>query len=648
MEWSRERTESSLRRMCDAIAHRGPDDQGLRWENGVGLAMRRLSIVDVAGGHQPMSNEDGTLWIVFNGEIYNAPALRQKLIARGHRFRTRTDTEVIVHLYQDDELHFADEMRGMWALAIHDTRTGRVVLSRDRMGMKPLFVYAESARAVFASELRAFRAVAADLDTTALELDPAAAQAMLSWSYIPGNSTIYRRIRSVEPGTHEIVAPGGAVMRRRYWQLCANADAQRVQSMGEAVELTGSELRRAVREHLESDVPVGAFVSGGIDSGLVAAYAAETAPSLSTFSIGFDLSRFDESVYADAVAKTLGSEHLLHRMGAADVYGALVDVLVRSDGPFGDSSLIATWAVSRLAAQTHKVVLSGEGGDEVFAGYLKHSIVRWRDRLHSIPVAPFQAAEFLLRRLPQSRERRTTDLVRKLRRAVSALSLPPDAGYAALTRIAALDQTSSMMLEAPLDSPFLGFVEAKFTAAAGHDELSKTLATDIALVLPNDMLSKVDQASMLNSLETRVPLLDHRLVEIGWGLPNRFKLGPRHGKLVLRELFRRRYGNRLARRPKQGFQVPVESWLAGPLAPALEWVFAPGRLERHGLLNPGAFDAERRRALLVKQPLLLWNAFCLAVWCEVSVGAIGDAELRDVLSAPNGESPTRTRLRAVS
>jgi asparagine synthase (glutamine-hydrolysing) len=655
-DWPRERTESALRRMCDAMVHRGPDDGGVRWESGVGIAMRRLSIVDVAGGHQPLSNEDGTLWIVFNGEIYNAPALRQKLIARGHRFRTRSDTEVVVHLYQDEGLHFADEMRGMWALAIHDTRTGRVVLSRDRMGIKPLFLYTRGERTVFASELRAFRAIGGDLGSGALALDPAAAQAMLSWSYVPGSSTIYRDIRSVEPGTHEMVTLRGAIMRRRYWQLRANPDSERVRTMEEALELTGSELRRAVREHLESDVPVGAFVSGGIDSGLVAAYAAEAAPALSTFAVGFDVPAFDESAHAEEVARRVGSKHVLHRMGNSDVYGALVDVLVRCDGPFGDSSLIATWAVSRLASRTHKVVLSGDGGDEVFAGYVKHSIVRWRDRLHVLPSAPFRAADILLRRMPQSRERRMTDLIRKMHRGVRALGLSPVAGYAALTRVAALEDTASMILDVPADSPFREIVERMFSTAPGDDELSKTLATDIALVLPNDMLAKVDQASMLNSLETRVPMLDHRLVEIGWSLPDRFKLGSRHGKLVLRELFRRRFGDKLAARPKQGFQVPVESWLAGPLEPALAWVFAPDRLARYGVLNPRAFDADRRHALQVHQPLLLWNAFCLAVWCEVSAGDIDESELRAVLggharppsSKQNGGSTPRGKLRAVS
>jgi asparagine synthase (glutamine-hydrolysing) len=651
-DWSRGRTEAAVTAMCNAILHRGPDDHGMRWESGVGLGMRRLSIVDVAGGHQPLSNEDGTLWIVFNGEIYNAPELRQKLLARGHRFRTRSDTEVIVHLYEEEGLHFADEMRGMWALAIHDTRTGRLILSRDRVGIKPLFVHCRGAQTVFASELRALRAIDGELGAGALDWDPAAAQAMLSWSYVPGNSTIYKSVRSVEPGTHEVIGSGGAIMRRRYWQLAPNDDAARVRTMSEAVEVTDAELRRAVREHLESDVPVGAFLSGGIDSGLVAAYAAESAPTLSTFSVGFDNPTFDESPYAQAVARALGSQHVLHRMGDKDVYGALVDVLVRCDAPFGDSSLIATWAVSRVAARTHKVVLSGDGGDEVFAGYVKHSIVRWRDRLHGLPSVTFRAADLLLRGLPQSRERRTTDFVRKLRRAVGALGVSPEAGYAALTRIASLDETRSLMAPPIVDSPFQEYVERMFLGAPGDDELAKTLSTDVAIVLPNDMLAKVDQASMLNSLETRVPLLDHRLIEVGWSLPERFKLGPQRGKLVLRELFRRRYGDRLANRPKQGFQVPVESWLDGPLAPALEWVFSGKRLERHGLLRPECFDAEGRRALQVSRPLLLWNAFCLAIWCEVSVGAIDQDELRDILvsgtSVPEGARARRVPLRAVS
>jgi asparagine synthase (glutamine-hydrolysing) len=237
---------------------------------------------------------------------------------------------------------------------------------------------------------------------------------------------------------------------------------------------------------------------------------------------------------------------------------------------------------------------------------------------------------------------------------MSALALPPEAWYAALTRIAALDDARAMMREPPRDSPFLDLVERAFASAPGDHELAKTQAADIAIVLPNDMLTKVDQGSMLRSLEIRVPLLDHRVIETGWSLPDSFKLGSRGGKLVLREIFRQRFGARLADRRKQGFQVPVESWLAGPLAPALDWVFAPKRLARYGLLNAESLSSDRRRSLLVNQPLLLWNAFCLAVWCEVSSGGVECGELREVLSGRHvprhqgGDDGGRSRLRAVS
>jgi len=376
-------------------------------------------------------------------------------------------------------------------------------------------------------------------------------------------------------------------------------------------------------------------------------------PSLSTFAIGFDIPAFDESEHAATVAAALKSRHYLRRISTRDVYGALVDVVSQLDAPFGDSSLIAAWTVSKLAAKTHKVVLSGDGGDEIFAGYVKHSIVHWRRRLNRIPSRSIRAFDSLLRALPQSRERNTSNLVRQARKALGALGVPAQDGYAALTRIATLADTATLLAQPVADSHFARLVEEVYAAGSGDDELSKTLATDLAIVLPNDMLFKVDQASMLNSLEVRVPFLDHRLVEIGWSLPDAFKLGPRRGKLVLRELFRRRFPERLAQRAKQGFQVPVESWLAGPLVPAMDWVFARERLERHGLLDPRRFGPEPRRDLLAQCPLVVWNAFCLAVWCETSTGAVGSDELRGILTGgPRGahlsnRAPTAVARRTV-
>ncbi|HEU4412048.1 MAG TPA: asparagine synthase (glutamine-hydrolyzing) [Polyangiaceae bacterium] len=622
--------------MAEAMAWRGPDGGGVASHPAATLAMKRLAIVDVRGGQQPMQNEDGSIVLVFNGEIYNAPALRRSLRSEGVPFRTRSDTEVVLRLYERDPASVERHLAGMWAFAVHDRRRGRLVLSRDRFGIKPLFVAEAEGGLAFASDLRCFGPLAGGRPAfrRALRPDPAAAHAMLAWGYVPDERTIYEGVARLEPGARlEVDLGSGERRRERYWSLEPSAEAARVRTLDEACELVEPLLRRAVREHLESDVPVATFLSGGIDSSLVSAYARDASgEGLEAYSVGFREAAFDESPAAREAARALGVTHTVGVVDEGVARAHLADALLAADEPFGDSSLVASYLVARLASRRHKVVFGGDGGDEVFAGYRKHRIVALRGALGPVPFAR-QALSGALARLPEQNERgggRYASALRALGRARRGLEGSDAEGYAALTQVASLDAAAPLAVAPASPERWLAPTLGRFRDAPGSS-LQKTLASDLGGPLPNDMLTKVDRATMACSLEARVPFLDHRLVEAGLGLPRAVTLGPRgEGKVVLRALAERRFGPALSRRPKRGFEVPVEAWLRGPLAPACDALFRAGRLERDGLLAPGALSGGRWREWARTKPLLLWHAFALAAWAEVALGGGPDA-LREAL-----------------
>ncbi len=609
--------------MCRTIRHRGPDGGGVVAHAGATLGMARLAIVDIEHGVQPMLSDDGTIALVYNGEIYNAPALRTRLERDGVRFRTRSDTEVVLRLYERDPERVEEELVGMWAFAIHDRRRQRVVLSRDRFGIKPLFVADAGQEVAFASELRCFAHVR-DRPGFGPLLRPSAsaAHAVLSWGYVPELDTIYAGIKRLEPGTRLEIDLHRSVRRtRRYWTLRPNEDASRVRTLEEACDLTEPLLRRAVTEHLESDVPIAGFLSGGIDSSLVCAYAAgASSRPIQAFTIGFKDPRFDESAHAREVAAALGMELRVEYLDEARLRTSLADALLAYDEPFGDSSNLATFLLSRMVGATHKVALGGDGGDEVFAGYKKHRIVALRDALGRVPLVRSGLAAALAA-LPArtDRSRAWTDMLRVARRASRGLGGSDAAAYAALTQVAPLARTAPLVLESSRADRLLDAAVQRFSDMDAT-QLQRTLFCDLASVLPNDMLTKVDRASMACHLEVRVPMLDHRLVEAGVGLPQRFTLGAR-GKEVLRALFQRRFGERLANRKKQGFGVPVERWLGQSLAPACDALFDARSLDDIGLLSSKELGQGRWRSWLRKDPQILWHAFALAAW---SVATLGD------------------------
>ncbi|MCU0686799.1 MAG: asparagine synthase (glutamine-hydrolyzing) [Polyangiaceae bacterium] len=620
--------------MAEAMAWRGPDGGGTTFDPAATLAMKRLAIVDVQGGQQPMLSDDGMVALVFNGEIYNAPALRRSMRSEGVHFRSRSDTEVILRLYERDPDSVERHLAGMWAFAVHDRRRGRLVLSRDRFGIKPLFVVEAGGGLAFASDVRCFRPLVAarPVFARALRPDPGAAHAMLAWGYVPDERTIYQGVTRLAPGARLWLELGsGEVRRVRHWSLEPSAEAARVRTLGEACELVEPLLRRAVREHLESDVPVATFLSGGIDSSLVSAYARDASGAgLEAYSVGFRERAFDESSAARETALALDVTHTVGVVDEASARARLADALLAFDEPFGDDSLIATYLVADLAAHRHKVVFGGDGGDEVFAGYRKHRIVALRGAL-GVAGGAVGAA---LGRLPGGADRsgRYASALRTLGRVRRGLEGSDAEGYAALTQLVSLEVAAPLAAAPDRPEPWLAPTLARFRAAPGS-ALQKTLASDLEGPLPNDMLTKVDRATMARGLEARVPFLDHRLVEAGLGLPRATTLGTR-GKAVLRELAERRFGPALARRPKRGFDVPVEAWLRGPLEPACEALFRADRLARDGLLSPDALAGGRWRAWARTQPQLLWHAFALAAWAEATLGGGPDA-LRDVLKPRN-------------
>lgn len=627
-----EKSSAIVAAMAERIHHRGPDGGGTVAHPDATLGMKRLAIVDIEHGHQPLANDDGSIVIVYNGEVYNAPALRADLERRGVRFRTRSDTEVILRLYEQDPDTVEEHLVGMWAFAIHDRARRRVILSRDRFGIKPLFIADTGTAVAFASELRCFDRSLHPF-ARLFEVDHEAAHAMVSWSYVPETATIYSGVRRLAPATRlEIDLGSGKRTTRAYWTLVPSADAARVASLEDACREVESLLRRAVREHLESDVPVATFLSGGIDSSLVTALAVEESSApIKTYSIGFTEPRFDESPYARETARILGVESHVQTFDEETARGKLCDALLAYDEPFGDSSSLATYLLCEHVAKDYKVALGGDGGDEVFAGYKKYLVVKLRKPFASVPRFR-DAIGRALGKIPTrtDRTRLWTEVLRTVRRLSRGLSGSDAEVYAQLSQIAPLARTEPLMVRPASTRAYIEIARERFAGSSGT-ELQRTLACDLANALCNDMLVKVDRASMAHHLEARVPFLDHRLVEFGVGLPERYTLGS-SGKRVLRTLHERRFGSALANRKKMGFGVPVEKWLRGPFDRACERLFDRARLERYGILSSHALGGGRFREWVRTDPQVVWHAFALAAWCEVTLGD-GPEGLREMLRA---------------
>ena len=564
--------------MGDCVAHRGPDADGFYFGQGIGLAHRRLSIVDVAAGQQPLSNEDGTVWVVFNGEIYNFPALRAELEGKGHSFRTHSDTEVIVHAYEEWGEASVSRFRGMFAFALWDTNARRLMLARDRVGIKPLY-YAQPAEGglVFGSEIKSI------LQDPAVDAawSPEALDAYLTLLYVPAPATIYRQVRKLLPG-HVLVAERGSVQIRQYWDLeftgTGNpADEQRY------LEELDALLTESVRMRLISEVPLGAFLSGGIDSSTVVAYMARTSDSpVLASSVGFADQAFNELGKARRIANHLGCT-LDTKLSAPDVEELLPRLAWHFDEPFGDSSAVPTYCVSAAARERVTVALSGDGGDELWAGYPWHRVEWWESQVRSrLGHMGCDLASRLGHLLPLSA---------KGARSLRHLSLPPDHACARKHGYQQFDESTKgdlysgdLALATRTSDPFASFRRA-YANCQSPDPLDRVMYVDVKTYLADDILTKVDKMSMAVSLEARVPLLDHKLIEFAARVPSSLKLRQGQTKYLLREALDRSVPRSMLNGPKYGFTAPIADWLRGPLKNMATELLLDGRLEDRGLFH---------------------------------------------------------------
>jgi asparagine synthase (glutamine-hydrolysing) len=564
-----------IHRMCDVIRHRGPDDEGVFVAEGVALGMRRLSIIDLSTGHQPIHNEDRTIWIVFNGEIYNFRELRAQLEAEGHRFYTSTDTEVIVHAYEQWGTNAIARLRGMFGLAIWDDRSKSLLVARDRVGIKPMHYAEANGRLYFGSELKSLLE-APDLPR---DLDLDALDHYLSFLYTPRDGSIFKRVRKLPPG-HLMTWHDGHLAIERYWQLPADETYRR--SEADAIRDLRRVLADAVRSHLVSDVPLGAFLSGGIDSSLVVGLMAESSGArVKTFSIGFDEPAFDELEHARRVAKHFGTDH--HEFVVKPDGVAILDRLVRHfDEPFADSSAIPTWYVSEMARRHVTVVLSGDGGDELFGGYdryVPHPRVVAFDRYS--PRAFRRVAAIAAAQLPHGA--RGKNFLRHVARDEQGRYLDSIRFFSADEKPALLAGDVRQRLDGRDPETRLA---AHFERYAHLPWPSQMMRFDAETYLPEDVLTKVDRMSMAHSIESRVPLLDNEVIELASTLPASLKIKDGRRKHVLKEVAATLLPPEILNRRKQGFGVPLGTWFRGNLRELFaDTLLSPASLQR-GYFQP--------------------------------------------------------------
>ena len=600
-----------LRSMCDAIAHRGPDDAGYHVRPGVALGMRRLSIIDVAGGHQPLANEDGTVHIVFNGEIYNYRELRTRLIP-AHRFSTGSDTETIVHLYEEDGDALVHRLRGMFAFAIWDDRRSRLLLARDRLGIKPLYYRDTGDGVVFASELKSLLR----LSHGPRVIDPRAVADFLALGYVPEPGSIYHGVRKLEPGHVLTWSRDEGLQIRRYWTPFR--PEQTTIDEREAVLEVRRLLGEAVRYRLIADVPLGAFLSGGLDSSaVVAEMARQMDRPVQTFSIGFHEPEFNEAPHAAAVARALRTDHT-ELIVTPDVETLFDEIIASFDEPFADSSAIPTLLVSRLARSHVTVALSGDGGDEVFGGYTRYADYERRGAAR-LPALVRAALARAVRAAPYGMRGRNRLL---------ELSRGSRGRYASMVAHPLRLEEGGVMRPglASDDMAMENVLQRWFEAVPARDPVTTASFVDLISYLPNDILTKVDRMSMAASLEARVPLLDHHLVEFATSLPGRFRRRDGTGKWVFREAVRPFVPSEVLTKRKQGFGVPLPLWFRGVLRPRIEALSARG-----AAIGEYAEPAAVRR--LVREHLagrrdhsaMLWKLLVLQRWLASSrpVAAIG-------------------------
>ncbi|HET7417787.1 MAG TPA: asparagine synthase (glutamine-hydrolyzing) [Solirubrobacterales bacterium] len=598
----------AVARMSGRLVHRGPDDDGLFAEGPVALAARRLSIIDLAHGHQPIENEDGSAVVVQNGEIYNYRELKRELEGRGHRFATDCDTEVLVHLWEEEGERFVERLRGMFAIALWDKRRQRLLLARDRFGIKPLYYSHEGGSLSFASELKSML----EQPGFSREIDPQAIGAYLAFNSIPAPLTIFKAARKLPPG-HLLAWEGGELELRRFARPGPPPDGEL--RHGTEAELA-AELREvldgSVRAHLVADVPVGVLLSGGVDSGGLAALASRHVDEpLRTFSIGFEEQGFDELSRARLVAERYGTDHheLVLRPDAVELLPKLVESF---DEPFGDSSALPTYLVSELAVSEVKVALSGEGGDELFGGYYTYVADLLARRVGRLAALARPLAEAL----PSRTDRVGFDY--KAKRFARAAALPPLERHHGWKEIFSAESRAELAGASVAGWDPLDLYRSRYAETAGAEPLARMQDVDLGIYLADDLLVKTDRLSMAHSLELRVPFLDQEVAEFAFSLPRKMKVRGFAKKRLLRSALEPLLPREVTHGRKQGFSIPIAGWLRGPLEPFAREVLAPSAVARQGLLDPAAVTPILDRHCAGQEDLSrqIWGLMALTLWFD--------------------------------
>ena len=601
-----------IRAMMDTIRHRGPDDEGLHIASEVGLGFRRLSIIDLSTGHQPLANEDGTVWIVFNGEIYNYRELRTFLLARGHVFRTQSDTEVIVHLYEELGPQCVEKLRGMFAFAVWDENARTLFLARDRVGIKPLYYWLSGETIVFASEIKAILADPAVKRTLAPEI----IARFLTFLYVPGEETLLKGINKLAPG-HYLLAKDGKAEIRQYWDLSFRKPSE-CPSLTDAENELSNLLAEAVELHMIADVPVGVLLSGGVDSTAVLSCAAErTDKEISSFTVGFSDSGFaDERPYARLAAETFGTRHYDMTITADDFAAFLPQFVWHMEEPVCEPPAVALYYVSKLASQYVKVLLSGEGGDEAFAGYDNYRGIIWLERLKQVWPGANDAASWGLSQLNSWIH---SPRIAKYAPLVNATF--PDYYY---SRTSTPYRYSGNGIGELYSADFVNSIDREYTVepvrrllsmVRNQGILDQMLYIDTKTWLPDDLLIKADKVTMANSLELRVPLLDHRLLEFAAALPPNYKLNGFSLKYIWKKALSKRVPDKILKRKKAGFPVPYEFWLRNDLQDQVRAILTDRKTAERGYFRKAAveklLDANRDSGAYSKE---VFSLVALELW----------------------------------
>jgi asparagine synthase (glutamine-hydrolysing) len=570
----------ALRRMGQTIVHRGPDDDGVYHDGPCAIGIRRLSVIDLAGGHQPLSNEEGTLWLVANGEIYNYRELRRGLELRGHRFKTGSDCETILHLYEVYGDNCVEHLNGMFGFALWDARRRRLLIGRDRLGIKPIYFKNDGKRLIFASEAKAILAAPGVI----AELDPAALHSYLGLGYVPAPQSIFRGIAKLPPATL-LTAELGRVEQHRYWRVPRDVDRARPES--EWVDQVRARLEESVRMQMVSDVPIGAFLSGGIDSSAVVAFmSAHSDRPVKTYAIGFvggeAEAYYNELPYARRVAQLFGTDH--HEIVVRpDVVSLLPPLLWHMDEPIADTAFITTYLVSEFARRDVTVILSGVGGDELFGGYRRYLGNHFQAQFDRVPSFIRRAAAALGDRLPSDRHSPTLNALRLAKGFLSTAGLPLDERYRSYVQV--FPEESAAKLSRRADAAEWDCLAAAFDHATSDDDLNRMLSVDAETQLPDDLLMLTDKMSMAVSLECRVPLLDQELVELAARMPEGIKVRGGRLKHAMKAALQDVLPADIRERKKRGFGTPMGAWLKSELGPVMRDLLSQDAVAARGLFH---------------------------------------------------------------